>query len=157
MKIKRKHNTEIYEKIGNGFERMVAKTGKKIGLDKLGNKIVNWANQHKKATFGIIITFLTAGTLIIMIDSTIKIARPIKDFENPKIAFDSLSSQLQNPTKRLARQYDEYLFLKEYEDEMNQLLQKDTLTHEDSVRLIKIYDEIMDMEIQNYYNGKNQH
>ena len=58
---------------------------------------------------------------------------------------------------RLARQYDEYLFLKEYEDEMNQLLQKDTLTHEDSVRLIKIYDEIMDMEIQNYYNGKNQH
>lgn len=157
MKLKRKHNTEFYEKIGDGFERMVTKTGKKIGLDKLGNKIVDWANQHKKATFGIIITFLTAGTLIIILQTTIKIAGPIKDFETPKIPIDSLGTKIQNPTKKLVRQYDEYLFLKEYENELSTLLKKDTLTSQDSVRLIEIYDEIMDKQIQSYYDGKNQY
>lgn len=157
MRRRRKYNTDFYEKVGDEFEKVVAKTGKKIGLDKLGNKIVNWANEHKKATFGIIITFLTVGTLIILIDSTIKIARPKKDFENPKIAMDSLGSQFQSPTKKLVKQIDEYLFLKDYEDELKQLLQKETLTPEDSAKLIQIYDEIMEMEIQSYYNGKTQH
>lgn len=158
MKRTKKHNNvEFYEKVGDGVEKFLDRTSEKIGLKKFGNKITEWANEHKKATFGIIITFLTACTLIILIDSTIKIVKPKKDFENPKIALDSLSSGLQNPSRKLAKQYDEYLFLKEYENELNGLLKKDTLTQQDSLRLIEIYDEIMNTQIQNYNNGKNQY
>lgn len=158
MKRNRKHNnTEFYEKVGDGFDKLITKLAQKIGLKKLGDKIVTWANEHKKATFGIIITFLSVCTLIILIDSTIKITRPKKDFENPKIAMDSLKSTISDPTKKLGQQVDDYFNLKQYQEEVNKLLDKDTLTHQDSVRLMNIYDEIIDMQIQSYYNGKTQH
>lgn len=70
---------------------------------------------------------------------------------------DSLSSQFQDPTKKIAKQYDQYISFKEYEKEMNDLLEKDTLTQQDSARLIEIYDELMEMQIQNYYDGKTQY
>lgn len=158
MKHKRKYNnTEFYEKVGDGIEKLLDKTSDKIGLKKFGNKIVTWANEHKKATFGIIITFLSVCTLIILIDTSVKLIKPKKDFENPKIAMDSLSTGLQNPMKKLVKQYDEHVFLKKYEDELNTLLDKDTLTQQDSTRLIEIYDEIMEMQIQNYYDEKTQY
>lgn len=158
MKRKGKYNnTEFYEKVGDGIEKLVSKFSQKIGLKKLSDKIVTWANEHKKATFGIIMIFLTSCTLIILIDTTIRITKPKKDFENPKIAMDSLSSQLSNPTRKLSQQVDDYFSLKQYQEEVNMLLNKDTLTHQDSVRLVTIYDEIMETQIQSYYNGKNQH
>ena len=154
----RKHNNiEFYEKVGDGFNKLLSKFAKKTGIKKLCDKIVVRANENKKATFGIIITFMTVCTLIILIDSTIRLAKPKKDFENPKIAMDSLSSQFQDPTKKIAKQYDQYISFKEYEKEMNDLLEKDTLTQQDSARLIEIYDELMEMQIQNYYDGKTQY
>lgn len=155
MARKKRDNTEFYEKIGDGFDKLLMKIGKKLGLKNLGNKIITWANEHKKAMFGIIITALSIGTMIILIDSTIRIVRPKKDFENPKVAIDSLKNNISNPGHRLGKQVDQYLFMKQYQEELNHLLAKDTLTHQDSVRLIKIYDEIMNMQIQSYYDGKN--
>lgn len=154
----RKHNNiGFYEKVGDGFNKLLSIFAKKTGIKKLCDKIVVRANENKKATFGIIITFMTVCTLIILIDSTIRLAKPKKDFENPKIAMDSLSSQFQDPTKKIAKQYDQYISFKEYEKEMNDLLEKDTLTQQDSARLIEIYDELMEMQIQNYYDGKTQY
>lgn len=152
---KKTNNTEFYEKVGDSFDRLFTKVSQKLGLHKLGEKIEVWANGHKKAMFGIIMSFLSVGTVIIILTTAISFTKPKKDFENPKLAIDTLQSALPRHSNRIQRQVDEYLLMKKYQDEFEALMAKDSLTRKDSIRLVEIYDEITEYQIKSYYDGKN--
>lgn len=159
MNIRKKRNKKIdgtnFEKLGGFFSNLFSKASERIGLNKLGKRIETWANQHKKATFGIIMSFLSLGVLIILTTSIISFVKPQNGHE-VKMAIDTLSSKTRN-TYRMDQQVDDYLIYKQYQEEVQSLMLKDSLTHRDSLRLLQIYDEITEYEIKSYYNGKNKH
>lgn len=160
MSIRKKRNKKIngrnFEKLGDFFSNLLSKTSERIGLNKLGKRIETWANQHKKATFGIIISFLSLGVLIILTTSIISFVKPQKGHE-VKMVVDTLLSAKPSNVYRMDQQVDDYLIYKQYQEEVQSLMLKDSLTHRDSLRLLQIYDEITEYEIKSYYNGKNKH
>ena len=148
---------EIYSKLGDFFYSVFDKISKKLKLDKLGNRIITWANENKKATFGIIISGMLLCVIIICGDSIIKFNRPKQDNISAHSTIDSLKRSFSDPTQKLNNQLESYYYMKSFQGEIEELLSKDTLTEQDSLRLLEIYDIMMQEEIKFYQNGQNQH
>ncbi len=148
---------EVYSKLGEFFYRVFDKISKKLKLDKLSDKVITRANNNKTATFGIIISGMLLCTIIIFGDSIIKFKHPKQESISATSTIDSLKRGFSDPTQRLNNQLESYYYMKSFQGEIEELLAKDTLTPQDSLRLLEIYDIMMEEEIKFYKNGETQY
>lgn len=139
MKLKDKISEKI-DKIGE--QNKIADKAK-----SMSNNLVEWASNNRKKMFVITISFLSFSVIMSVIYTTISIKRSKVARENYSIMYDSIRQERkQNPNKTYQFQQEllDYKTLKEYESEIENLLEKDSLTSEDSLRVYELYNILIE-------------
>lgn len=134
---------KISEKIDKiGEQNKIADKAK-----SMSNNLVEWASNNRKKMFVITISFLLFSVIMSVIYTTISIKRSKAARENYSIMYDSIRQERkQNPNKTYQFQQEllDYKTLKEYESEIENLLEKDSLTSEDSLRVYELYNILIE-------------
>ena len=136
----------LRDKINNGIDSLG--DNKTIdNLKQLPSKLVKWAENHRKKMFVITITFLSfclVMTTVFTISSVHK-AKIAKD--EMLMMRDSLRTKNRTQTPSIQQQILDYKTLQQYEAEIQQLCEKDTLTEQDSLRIVELYDILIYNEL----------
>lgn len=122
-------------------------------IKKAPDKLVNWAENNRKKLFVITISFLVLTFLstVIFTISRFKKSKAVK--EEIMIMRDSLREQRKaKESNSIPEQIINYQTLKKYEDEINELMKKDSLTSEDSLRIVELYDILIYNELNKNMN-----
>lgn len=114
----------------------------------MSNWLVNWASNNRKKMFVITVFFLVFVfmTTIVFTISSVHKSKVAK--EEMLIMRDSLKTQRKNQMgNSIPDQLLDYQTLKNYEAEINELIEKDSLTSEDSLRIMELYDILIFNEL----------
>lgn len=142
----RKLKNNFWNFLFSGTNKITDKIVEKTKLKEKAQKIVNWAEQDRKRMLKTIIIFLVSCT-IITITRTIILSTKRNAFKAPEIMLDTIAKQMpKGNIDRLEQQYIEYQEAKKLQLEIQTLLDKDTLTAQDSTRLIEIYNLLVKEE-----------
>ena len=142
----RKLKNNFWNFLFSGTNKITDKIVEKTKLKEKAQKIVNWAEQDRKRMLKTIIIFLVSCT-IITITRTIILSTKQNAFKAPEIMLDTIAKQMpKGNIDRLEQQYIEYQEAKKLQLEIQTLLEKDTLTAQDSIRLIEIYNLLVKEE-----------
>ena len=139
-----KKDNDFWSGMGRLLDGLADKVAEKTHLKELGKKIVAWAEGHRQAMLKITVAFLVSCCIVCIAETGIKITRS-NGLKAPAAIMDSIADGLpRENVSRLDSQYEEYLKARQLEEEIETLLSKDTLTTADSLRLIEIYNIIME-------------
>lgn len=120
----------------------------KTHLKEKGQKIVDYAEKDRKRMLSIIVIFLTLCT-IVSITRAVVLSTKKNAFKEPKMMLDTIVRHMpRNQFDELEGRYIEYQEAKKLQGEIETLLAKDTLTSQDSARLISIYNIIVEGEYE---------
>lgn len=101
---------------------------------RLGERI----NKHSKRVF-ILMGLLIIGSIIITVIKSI--TREKKEFKIETITNEA-SNDISNDFNQLGRSYNKYQRLKNLDDRLNFLLEKEDLSKSDSIELIRLYEQL---------------
>lgn len=148
-KISRKEkNKALRTKIQAATEKVVTKILHKTGLDKVFAKILNWAENNRKGMFAITISFLVLVVFIVFINKPNRgafgktyndVEQEINDVSNAN-SFDVLKSKERNVTNGI----EQLFLLQQLKSELSEIQKKESLSREDSLKIIEIYNKIKD-------------
>lgn len=116
-------------------------------LKQLPTRLVKWADSNRKKMFAITITFLVFCLIMTGIFTISSVHRAKVAKEEVLIMRDSLRTKKQTQGSNIQKQILDYKTLQEYEAEITRLCQKDTLTEQDSLRIIELYDILIFNEL----------
>lgn len=134
MNLKNKLNNSV-DKISQS--KFIAKT------KNLPKKLVHWAEDNRKLMYAITMIFLLVAVIVSMCTTAGYIYKNKSNKENYRAIKDTLKSRSNNNFETFRKNYLDYTTLKEYEKEIEQIISKDTLSREDSIRIEELYKIII--------------
>lgn len=136
MSIKDKINERI-DKVGENN-----KIADKV--KSLSDQLVNWASNNRKKMFVITISFLFCSVFVCVIFTATSIHRSKAARENFSIMHDSLRHEKSHKAETIRSNILDYQTLRAYEKEIETLMNKETLTAEDSLRVYQLYNILIE-------------
>ena len=116
-------------------------------LKQIPNKLVDWANGHRKKMFAITICFLSFCVVMSVVFTVSNTHKANVAKEEVLTLRDSLRIKKQSQTSNIQQQILDYKTLQQYEAEIQRLCEKDTLTEQDSLRVVELYDILIYNEL----------
>ena len=139
MSIKDKINEKI-DKIGE--ENKIAEKAQ-----SLSNRLVNWASNNRKKLFVLTITFLAFSVFVSIIFTASSIRKSRAARENFSIVHDSIRHERNiQKTNKIKSDILDYQTLRAYEKEIENLMNKETLTPQDSLRIYELYNILIEQQ-----------
>lgn len=137
----------LKDKISKGIDSLGE--NKRIeSLKQLPNRMVKWADGHRKKMFVITITFLAFCLVMSMVFTVSSVHKAKVAKEEVVMMHDSLRARKKTQTSTIIQQQIlDYKTLQQYEAEVQRLIEKDTLTEQDSLRIVELYDIIIYNEL----------
>lgn len=138
---RREKYARIRESVHGKTERSLTRFFLWIRLDRIGAKILNWAEGHRRGMFAITIAFLSCVAALCLW---------VRPKIGPRQVYDSIrTDSIRNPAGRagMTNPLDdldlrEMFELIEIEGELRRLVEKETLTPADSVRAMEIIEQL---------------
>jgi len=144
-KSKKEKNKALREKIQGLTEQAVTKFLRVTKLDKVFTKILNWADSHRKGMFAITISFLVLVVFAVFANKPSRgsFGKTYNDVEmemsNHEVnSFDVLKSKEKNVTNSI----EQLFLLQKLKNELSEIQKKGTLSREDSLKVVEIYNTI---------------
>ena len=137
----------IKDKINEKIEQIGEKNKIADKAKSLSDRLVNWASNNRKKMFVITVSFLFCSVFVCVIFTATSIHKSKAARENFSIVHDSLRNQTNNRGETLRNKFNDYQTLKDYEKEIESLLNKETLTAEDSLRVYELYNILIEQGI----------
>ena len=137
----------IKDKINEKIEQIGEKNKIADKAKSLSDRLVNWASNNRKKMFVITVSFLFCSVFVCVIFTATSIHKSKAARENFSIVHDSLRNQKNNRGETLRNKFNDYQTLKDYEKEIESLLNKETLTAEDSLRVYELYNILIEQGI----------
>lgn len=128
------------------IEEKIDNIGENENINKIQqapNKLVKWAENNRKKMFAITIAFLVFSFLVTLITCICNFQKRKNAREETRQLRENLREQKIERQKDIRNDILDYKKYREYEDEINELLQKDSLTKEDSIRVTQLYNLII--------------
>ena len=116
-------------------------------LKQAPNKLVEWADGNRKKMFAITIAFLAFCLVMTTMFTISSVHRAKVAKEEVIMMHDSLRTKKRAQTSKIQQQILDYKTLQQYEAEIQRLIEKDTLTEKDSLRIVELYDIIIYNEL----------
>ena len=110
----------------------------------MSNRLVNWASNNRKKMFVITISFLFCSVLVSVIFTAASIHKSKAARENFSIVHDSIRKEKNQRQENVRSTILDYKSLREYEKEIENLMNKDTLTAQDSLRVYELYNILIE-------------
>lgn len=136
MRIKDKIQERI-DKIGESHK--IADKAK-----SMSNWLVDWASNNRKKLFVITISFLFCSVVVSVIFTVTSISKFKAARETISIVHDSLRHERNQKTTEIRSKVLDYQTLREYEKEIETLMNKETLTAQDSLRVYELYNILIE-------------
>ena len=136
MRIKDKIQERI-DKIGESHK--IADKAK-----SMSNWLVDWASNNRKKLFVITISFLFCSVVVSVIFTVTSISKSKAARETLSIVHDSLRHERNQKTTEIRSKVLDYQTLREYEKEIETLMNKETLTAQDSLRVYELYNILIE-------------
>lgn len=136
MRIKDKIQERI-DKIGESHK--IADKAK-----SMSNWLVDWASNNRKKLFMITISFLFCSVVVSVIFTVTSISKSKAARETISIVHDSLRHERNQKTTEIRSKVLDYQTLREYEKEIETLMNKETLTAQDSLRVYELYNILIE-------------
>lgn len=136
MRIKDKIQERI-DKIGESHK--IADKAK-----SMSNWLVEWASNNRKKLFVITISFLFCSVVVSVIFTVTSISKSKAARETISIVHDSLRHERNQKTTEIRSKVLDYQTLREYEKEIETLMNKETLTAQDSLRVYELYNILIE-------------
>jgi hypothetical protein len=136
MRIKDKIQERI-DKIGESHK--IADKAK-----SMSNWLVDWASNNRKKLFVITISFLFCSVVVSVIFTVTSISKSKAARETISIVHDSLRHERNQKTTEIRSKVLDYQTLREYEKEIETLMNKETLTAQDSLRVYELYNILIE-------------
>lgn len=136
MRIKDKIQERI-DKIGESHK--IADKAK-----SMSNWLVDWASNNRKKLFVITISFLFCSVVVSVIFTVTSISKSKAARENLSIVHDSLRHEKSQKSTEIRLKVLDYQTLREYEKEIESLMNKETLTAQDSLRVYELYNILIE-------------
>lgn len=137
----------IKDKINEKIEQIGEKNKIADKAKSLSDRLVNWASNNRKKMFVITVSFLFCSVFVCVIFTATSIHKSKAARENFSIVHDSLRNQKNNRGETLRNKFNDYQTLRDYEKEIESLLNKETLTAEDSLRVYELYNILIEQGI----------
>ena len=137
----------IKDKINEKIDQIGEKNKIADKAKSLSDRLVNWASNNRKKMFVITVSFLFCSVFVCVIFTATSIHKSKAARENFSIVHDSLRNQKNNRGETLRNKFNDYQTLKDYEKEIESLLNKETLTAEDSLRVYELYNILIEQGI----------
>ena len=137
----------IKDKINEKIDQIGEKNKIADKVKSLSDRLVNWASNNRKKMFVITVSFLFCSVFVCVIFTATSIHKSKAARENFSIVHDSLRNQKNNRGETLRNKFNDYQTLKDYEKEIESLLNKETLTAEDSLRVYELYNILIEQGI----------
>lgn len=112
--------------------------------ESMSNRLLEWAANNRKKLFIITISFLFCSVMVSIIFTATSISKSKAARENFSIVHDSLRREKNQRSSELRSNILDYQTLREYEKEINTLMEKETLTAEDSLRVYQLYNILIE-------------
>lgn len=141
MKLFKHKKNDIKETIKTKSEQatvvLLTKIFQKFGVNNACERLLAWADIHRKAMFGITISFLSFVTILSLVMRPERKPMQVFNEEKSKIQIN-IDSSLQK--KRVG--VDELLEVIKMQNEINELRKNGKLTPEDTVRIKDLYHKL---------------
>ena len=134
--------------IKDKIQQRIDKIGEKNKIaDKaklMSNRLVDWASNNRKKLFVITISFLFCSVVVSVIFTATSISKSRAVRENLSIVHDSLRHEKSQKSTEIRSKVLDYQTLREYEKEIESLMNKETLTAQDSLRVYELYNILIE-------------
>ncbi len=110
----------------------------------MSNWLVDWASNNRKKLFVITISFLFCSVVVSVIFTVTSISKSKAARETISIVHDSLRHERNQKTTEIRSKVLDYQTLREYEKEIETLMNKETLTAQDSLRVYELYNILIE-------------
>ncbi len=112
----------------------------KIGLKEKCDKIVNWAELHRKATFFITISFLSSVLILsIVMHPHVSFSDGLKAEMDKSGVKDTSMTKIKKNASNLGKGVIELVEVSSMQNDLNTLRKKKKLTSEDSIKMKELY------------------
>lgn len=139
----------IKDKISKKIDQIGEKNKVAEKVNSMSNNLVNWASNNRKKMFVITISFLFFSVIMSIIYTTVNITRSKSAREHYSTMYDSIRRERRegNSSNQIKSNILDYKVLKEYEKEIEVLMEKENLTTEDSLRVYELYNILIEQGI----------
>lgn len=134
----------IKDKIQGRIDRLGEGNDVADKVKSISNRLVEWASNNRKKLFVMTISFLFCSVVVSCIFTAASIKRSREARQNFSIVHDSLRQERKQKTSEIRSNILDYQTLREYEKEIEALMNKESLTAQDSLRIYELYNILIE-------------
>lgn len=134
----------IKDKIQGRIDRLGERNDVADKVKSISNRLVEWASNNRKKLFVMTISFLFCSVVVSCIFTAASIKRSREARQNFSIVHDSLRQERKQKTSEIRSNILDYQTLREYEKEIEALMNKESLTAQDSLRIYELYNILIE-------------
>ncbi len=134
----------IKDKIQNRIDRIGEGNDVTDKVKSMSNRLVDWASNNRKKLFVLTISFLFCSVVVSCIFTAVSVKRSKAARQNFSIVHDSLRQERKQKSSEIRSNILDYQTLREYEKEIERLMEKETLTAQDSLRVYELYNILIE-------------
>lgn len=134
----------IKDKIQGKIDRLGEGNDVADKVKSISNRLVEWASNNRKKLFVMTISFLFCSVVVSCIFTAASIKRSREARQNFSIVHDSLRQERKQKTSEIRSNILDYQTLREYEKEIEALMNKESLTAQDSLRIYELYNILIE-------------
>lgn len=134
----------IKDKIQGRIDRLGEGNDVADKVKSISNRLVVWASNNRKKLFVMTISFLFCSVVVSCIFTAASIKRSREARQNFSIVHDSLRQERKQKTSEIRSNILDYQTLREYEKEIEALMNKESLTAQDSLRIYELYNILIE-------------
>lgn len=134
----------IKDKIQGRIDRLGEGNDVADKFKSMSDRLVKWASNNRKKLFVMTISFLFCSVVVSCIFTAASIKRSREARQNFSIVHDSLRQERKQKTSEIRSNILDYQTLREYEKEIEALMNKESLTAQDSLRIYELYNILIE-------------
>ena len=134
----------IKDKIQGRIDRLGERNDVADKVKSISNRLVEWASNNRKKLFVMTISFLFCSVVVSCIFTAASMKRSREARQNFSIVHDSLRQERKQKTSEIRSNILDYQTLREYEKEIEALMNKESLTAQDSLRIYELYNILIE-------------